>query len=254
MTAPKVSIIIPTLSAKTKRYLDLCIESIRGLDYPKESLEVILSTPPSYCPTYEGVTTVLHSREREFAEAVNIGVERSDPNSKHIMLLSDDVIMTPDSLKHLVMTAGDSEGLFAGISNCDNYWKYHLAFEVENKGERLAVNERFFRLEDVGFMVPAMMKAKSLYPPGAIRTDTLCFYATLIPRAVWNKLGVLDEGFKTGYEDTDYCERAKRAGIQMHIVLNALIWHFGGVTSSDTLTTAVREQNKKLFLDKWGYC
>lgn len=253
MAWPKVSIIIPTLSPKTKRYLDLCIDSIRNLNYPQDLLDVVISSERAYSPSYPGVLTVKHEKPmRSFAEAVNFGVTRSAADSKYLFLLSDDVILTTDSLKNLVHLSDDADAILGPISNCDNYWTYHLNFEVEHKGERLAINERFMRLEDVSSFVPSMKRAKSLYGAGAIKVETLCFYATLIPRKVWQCLGPLDERYLTGFEDSDYCERAKRRGIKLFTALDALVWHFGGVTTSETLTQADRDENERKFFEKWA--
>ena len=51
----------------------------------------------------------------------------------------------------------------------------------------------------------------------------------LIRREVIDQLGGLDEGFAWGYEDVDYCLRARRAGWRVHYVPDArVIHHWGG--------------------------
>ncbi len=248
MSQPKVSIIIPTRSVYTKLYLDLCIRSIRNLDYPQELLDIVISSPIGYVPLYSDIRTVHHpDPAREFAEAVNYGVEQSDKQSSFILLLSDDVVMTKNSLKNMVKWVGDDCTIMNATSNCDNYWKYMLQFSV---GDR-PVLSRFLKLEDIDGHQLEMMNAESAYPPGMLITDTLCFYATLIPRATWEHLGQLDERFKTGYEDTDYSNRARAAGIPLLICLDAIIWHFGGITSSESVTDSMREANLKLYEEKY---
>ncbi len=254
----KVSIIIPSYSEFSKPYLDLCIESIRNLDYDPKQIEVIISTPKGYKPIYDAkelfcCLTVHHpDPKREFAEAVNYGVECSDLQSKYLLILSDDTIMTRDSLKRLTELAADELIMLNATSNCDNGWKYALSFIIESDGQKLLIADRFFKKEDIAGHELAMMNAKSNYPVGMILTDLLCLYATLIPRKVWDTVGQLDEQFKTGYEDSDYSARAKAAGITMAIALNAIIWHFGGIATSTYLTDGQTAENKRKIEAKYG--
>lgn len=172
------------------------------------------------------------------------------PSSEYLLILSDDTILTKNSLKHLVRFAKDGDYILNATSNCDNYASYWLMFYAGD----YAVTGRFFKLEDTDRIgiTDQMINSESLYASGAIFTDAVCFYATLIPRKVWNKVGELDEDFKTGYEDTDYCVRARSLGIRCGIVLDALIWHFGGVTSEGYLTEEMKKMNKQTFDQKWS--
>ncbi len=47
---------------------------------------------------------------------------------------------------------------------------------------------------------------------------TICFMAAIIPRVIWNKIGLMDERF-TGYgcEDADYCRRVVEAGYKLGV-------------------------------------
>jgi len=230
--AKSVSIIIPTLSAKTKPYLDLCMQSINNLDYPKESIEIVISSPKGYCPQYPEAITYEHDGPRDFAEAVNLGVKRACPTTSFIFIASDDIIFTKDSLKNMV----------------DNYWRYELPFYAG----MTRIPMRFFRRTDIAGLEPEMMNAKSFFGPALLFFESNCFYATMISRSTWNTVGELDARFKTGYEDTDYCKRAAEKGIRCATALNALIWHFGGATSSDYVTDEMRISNVNLFKEKWG--
>ena len=59
--------------------------------------------------------------------------------------------------------------------------------------------------------------------------DEVSGAAMLIRREVIDQLGGLDEGFAWGYEDVDYCLRARRAGWRVHYVPDArVIHHWGG--------------------------
>ncbi len=244
-----VSIIIPTLSEKSKKYLDLCIQSIENLDLDGQ-IEIIISSPKGYAPAYNTAITYEHTGERDFAEAINLGVKQASPESKYYLLLSDDTVLTKDSVKNLIQATGDGNYIMNATSNCDNYDKYWFLFQTSSH----AISGRFFKMEDTDAVgiTHELKDAKSGYPRGIIFTPSVCFYATLIPRKVWDRVGELDTQFKTGYEDTDYCIRANGLGIRCAIALDALIWHFGGVTSSEYLTEEMTANNKKAFDQKWS--
>jgi GT2 family glycosyltransferase len=58
--------------------------------------------------------------------------------------------------------------------------------------------------------------------------DEVSGAAMLIRREVIRQVGGLDEGFAWGYEDVDFCLRAKRAGWQVHYVPAARVIHQWG--------------------------
>jgi GT2 family glycosyltransferase len=96
------------------------------------------------------------------------------------------------------------------------------------------------------------MNAQSIYPEGFIIQEFICFYATLIPRTVWNKVGPLDHKFQTGQDDLDYCLRAQNLKIPSMIAIDSLIWHFGGATADLSLTPQIRQENVDYYTKKWG--
>ncbi len=252
MIKPKVSIIVTTYKESTRRYLDLCIKSIRALNYPSDRLDVVLVARRDYAPEYAGVRTVWPDQQ-SFHNPVglNYGFASADSDSDHYLMLNDDTVLTRDSLARMVELAGDSELIMCPISPCDNYWKYVLHFSLQSGLERIALNDRFYRYDDLKEHHDGMINAESAYPQGLLVTDMLCLYAALIPRKVWQKVGEFDEHFLTGQDDYDYCLRARALDIPRVIALNALIWHFGGVTADSTLDPSIREKNIAYFKSKW---
>ncbi|OFV80517.1 MAG: hypothetical protein A2W26_05455 [Acidobacteria bacterium RBG_16_64_8] len=61
----------------------------------------------------------------------------------------------------------------------------------------------------------------------------ISFTCLYIPRTVYSIVGPLEEGFPGyGYEDTDYCLRARKAGLSMGVVGSVVIHHSVGIRSS----------------------
>lgn len=249
----KVSIIIPSFSANTRAHLDLCLQSIINMNYPLGLIDVIVSTPAAYEPECLFFAKVVHHPDpnRQFAEAVNYGVKMSHPESKYLLILNDDTILTKNSLLELVRTAEQEPAVINPTSNCDLGWKYLLSLELEKDGEKYQISKRFFGMNEALGFEQSLMNAKSIYPRGAMLTDTLALYATLIPRKIWDDVGELDEQFKTGYEDSDWCHRAKLKGWPLKIELSSIIWHFGGVATLECLSQEQTDENKRKFFAKW---
>lgn len=253
MQLPKISIVLVTYLESSKPYLDACVKSIEGLNYPKENLDLVLVSSGEYRPPSPFKKHVHSSARMHFPEAVNLGVEHTDISTEHILILNDDTILTPDSLIGLVDVAQNKNCIVGPISPCDNYMAYQLQFYYwENETTPRPIFNRFHRWDDFKDKTEMLNRAKSIYPAGAIARPFICFYAVLIPRAVWFKVGQLDPNFKTGQDDIDYSYRVKQNGFGVYIALHSLIWHFGGVTADQTLTTEIRKGNIEYFRQKWG--
>jgi GT2 family glycosyltransferase len=255
---PKVSLIVVSYLKEAYPYLKNTLTSIEALNYPKEMLDVVLVTSGDWKPEIGDFKELninhQHSQSRlHYPEGVNFAVSHSDPTSKHLMLLNDDVILTKDSLKELVVHAGDAPIVLGPISNCDQFLKYQLFLNVIKDGKPYPIRERFFRIERVEELgLESFINTPFLYPPGVIKQDFLCFYATLIPRIVWDMVGPLDPNFKTGQDDIDYSRRCAQKNIPMAVCLSSLIWHHGGVSADLSLTNEIRKLNVDYFVNKWG--
>lgn len=253
---PKVSLIVVTYLEKNQRYLDLCLRSIENLDYPKDSFETIVVSSGAYVPKIPDCAKQVHNiNDMHYPEAINFGAENTSLDSKHLLLLNDDTLLTKDSLKNLVHQVGDAECIVGPTSNCDNHFKYHLAlgYRKPDSNNLIQLDKRFYRYDDWAPIADELMNAESIYPSGFISQEFVCFYATLIPRKVWDKIGPLDRNFKTGQDDLDYCLRAKENKIPVVIALHALIWHFGGTTADEVLTNSIRNENIEYYKKKWGF-
>lgn len=251
----KVSLIIPTYLASNQRYLDVCLKSIANLDYPKELLETVIVASNGFQPTIpDGLIrpTIIKTYERlHYAAAINLGVRSASKDADFYFLISDDVILTRDCLKIMVANAGESQYIMGATSNCDLGTKHALFMGYSRPDGIVRLDSHQYRYENLEEHLPGLYNATSFYMEGMIRFDYLCFYAVLIPRSVWQKVGTLDETFKSGQEDVDYCKRALKLDVPCAMSLSAVIWHFGGVTADQVLTDEVRKTNKEYFKAKW---
>ena len=243
----KVAIIITTYLEESKPYLDACIESVLGLNYPQHLIDVILVGRKSYKPEYLGVETIApDSDDFGNSEGMNYGAKNAgDPD--FYLFLNDDVILTRDSLRNLVASAGNESVILGPISNCDQGIKYFLF-----TGNKPLPNQLRFKPETHAEAAKELMEVQSVYPPGIILQKHLYFYAVLIPAHVWARVGEFGEQYSTGPDDLDYSRRAQQQGIPLGICLDALIFHCSGTTADLTLTPEKRAANAKAWEQTWG--
>lgn len=250
-----ISLIVPTYLPENQKYLDLLFESIDNLDYPKDQLELIVVSSGGFEPKIK--TSLNHklglSKERKhYAQAINIGVKMASPDSKFYFHLSDDVILTKNCLTEMLPNAEMNTALIAATSNCDNSRKYQLLMGLmQDDGSFLQFDRNVYEYQDLVGHKKKLMNAESIYPPGLLFENFVCFYAVLIPAKVWKVVGELDENFENGQEDLDYCLRLRAEKIPIATCLRALIWHFSGVTAKTTVDVPMRIKNIEYFQNKY---
>ncbi len=269
MTLPRVTIVVTTYVPESKAYLDLCIRSIANLDYPKDRLQLILVGKKDFAPLYDNVLTVYpdthYLADRNLGEhfftptSLNYGALFMNDDSDYIMDLNDDTIMTRDSLKNMVQAAEDFGRKVAinPISQCEPllYDFYHTSGQSPWGADH---KPQYMRMDSVEGRQLEFMNMKS-QGHGSAPIDFLCMYATLIPAQAWRtiKNGTtadaigFDENFKTGQDDIDYSKRLSANGFGLAICADAIVWHFGGVNSSNTVSSDLRRENVKYFIKKW---
>jgi hypothetical protein len=82
-------------------------------------------------------------------------------------------------------------------------------------------------------------------------------FCSLIPRAVWEKVGELDERFEVGmFEDDDYSHRLAKAGYRIVSAEDCFVHHFGQGAFSKLAHERYQEifdHNRRRFEEKWGF-
>ena len=156
-----------------------------------------------------------------FADAVNMGIGRAG-RTKDVIVMNDDALLeTPEGFDQLKAAEEDHDGLISAtvrgvVGNPDQ----------SNKGaDYLSWTDRH-----------------------------LAFICVYISQSLIRRVGLLDTRF-TGYgwEDTDYCERVKRAGGGWFVEGKCVVEH--GLTLKSTYrdngTPPDFEEGKRKFLEKW---
>jgi O-antigen biosynthesis protein len=80
-------------------------------------------------------------------------------------------------------------------------------------------------------------------------------FCLLMHRAVYEKIGGLDERFGIGlFDDDDLAERARRAGFELAVAHDLFVHHFGSRTFAGNGIDAGKllDENARRFAAKWG--
>lgn len=215
---PKVSIIFPNYNGGQEP-ID-CLKSIAKLNYPQKKIETIVidngSTDGSDIKIKKLFPKVKFIKNQEnvgFAKAVNRGILAS--TATYIFIGNDDLVFIKDSLKNLIDYAAKIST--TGVLGGKIFYK--------NNPRKLASCGYYFN-KWTG-RIQTKKKPNSIGYP-----DWVQGCAMLIPRKVFQKIGLLDERFTHLFEDFDFCQRAKKSGYRVIYLPTAHFLHRESVTAN----------------------
>lgn len=221
----KVDIVIPTYN--NPQGLKLCLESIKACtDSPLYNIIVVYSGKDEATHRWldaRGDIQYVRRPPTVFAPAVNAGIRAG--KAKYVCILNDDVIVSRGWLRALVDACVGGYGATGPLSNCDKGWLHN--FDINIGGVNLLPGSN--TIEQIEPIIPQIYAWKS---PWADMPDRawLAFYCTLIPRAVLDKVGLLNESYVNSGEDVDLCRRIAKMGYGLRQTYKSFVFHFGAVS------------------------
>jgi GT2 family glycosyltransferase len=222
---PTVSILIPSFNGW--HLLEPCLESIRQLDYPGESGEVIVIDNASTDGTAEKIekrfpgVRILRSEENlGFAPALTQAA--SKVSSKYLAFLNNDTRIDPHWLSGLVDALESEEARrMRAVAACGAI----LSWEGDGV--------QFFG-GHINFLGKAFHHCPSLEELNAAPAVEPAFYACgagmLIDREIFLKSGGFDEDYFMIFEDVDLGWRLNLMGLKTLLVRDARIYHREGAS------------------------
>jgi hypothetical protein len=152
-----------------------------------------------------------------YAEGNNVGIRFALRvfDSDYVLLLNNDVIVASDFLAQMISAAKALPE--AGIFSPKTYF-YDLPERIQLTWNRVELGRGDIFLAGAGEIDQGQFDeiVETDYSPG------VCF---LIRRATIDSLGLFDSEFFCYLEESDYCFRARKAGIRSIYVPKARIWH-----------------------------
>lgn len=236
---PLVTVLVAHHLDANRGYLDLALKSL--LATTGIAIEIICLADSETCPEVpEKVTLVYDGRLDNATKKMHRGVKMAHPDSQYLLFMSDDVVVTKDTISRMVYDTHELPMIVGPMCNGDNGSRYLTDFYRETK-EGCTFLPVTLGIEDLkgeeDLFIQRFDTLRGTNPHNRIliRQDWLCFYLVLIPKTVWEKVGLLDETLDCRYNDVDYCQRAARLGISCYINANAFCLHFGSKTLPQTV-------------------
>lgn len=247
MRFPSISVVV--LTYNNWAYTEACLNSLlQCSDYPGR-LEIVVTDNASSDETVERLEEwaareprmklVLNQANLGFSAGNNAGLAAA--SGDYLIMLNNDTVVTRGWLLTLLrhFQADARLGLLGPATN-------HIGNEskvpvVYDSIEHMPAAARRYTLPHMG----------QLYP-----MKTLAFFCVMMPRAVYEKVGPMDENFGRGFfEDDDYSRRIEQQGLHLACADDVLVHHrlsasFDKVDNSER--QALFERNKAYYESKWG--
>jgi len=244
--SPTVSILIPIHNC-----LELtaaCLQSIRECT-SLENVEVILIDDASDSATaaalkqeveaFEALNcpaSIIRNEERQSFSANNNAAAR-EAKGTFLCLLNNDTIVTPGWLEGL-LDVMERRSDIAVLGNKHLFpatgLLHHCGIGLDSDGHPIHLHPH------ADPDLPAANYERDL--------QMVSFACVLIKADIYQKLRGLDERYRNGYEDCDFCLRAVRNGYKVAYTPASIIYHYGQSTPGRTDTDSA---NWQLFRNQW---
>ena len=232
---PLVSVIIPTRDKAG--LLGRCLTAMRSHSrYPAREIIVVDSAPEEPLPEHleSAITKLVPFEDRvfNFSRAVNLGAARA--SGEFLLLLNDDAEATANGwLEAMLEQAQRREIGVVGARLVDRHG------EPNHEGIVLGI-----------WGMPAANLAFRYWGLGDCLRDCSAVTAAcmMTRRDVFNELGGFDEGMRLGWNDVDYCLRARRAGYSVVYSPAAVLRHDESATRGAT----PHFEDDIFFRRRWG--
>lgn len=227
MTCDRVSIIILNWNG----YCDTsdCLESLRKINYGNYDVIVVDNCSDNneadlLKERFGQWAHIIASENNDgFCKGNNIGIQYAlnslDPD--YVLLLNNDTAVDVDFLTGLVDAAESRKS--AGVVGGKIYFFNDLKQIQIVWGKTNLWHWQLF------LSVPRYSSIRKVVDKGQYdytrEVDWVSGCCILIKKEVLNKIGLLEESYFAGWDDTDYCFCAKKAGFSVLYTHRAQIWH-----------------------------
>ena len=220
---PKVSIIFSNLNGGEEPLE--CLASIQKLTYPKAKIETIVidnsstdGSPENIEKKFPKVKLMKLKAAIGLPASLNLGIKNS--TGRYIFICNDDVVLAKDSISKMLDYFKRNTNI--GVLGGSVFYKNNPTLLIESAPK-------------FNFYLGLIKKSKaSLRPREAIWLQSC---AIMVPKAVFDHIGLFDEGYYPLYfDDFDFCLRAKKAGYKIIHYPDAFFWHGEGKTTDKVHT------------------
>jgi GT2 family glycosyltransferase len=219
-----------------------CLESLRRQSFADFEIVLVANGAGDWAESLAkefGAKLVRFAENRGFAPAINAGIAASEPPL--VLLLNDDVELDPAWLEKTTALLEEKPD----ISFCCGKIYQSDGRTIDNAGDALSMGGAAWRLGYGRADAPEFDVPRSLI--------AISMTAALFRRAVFDRIGLLDENFFSYLEDMDFSIRLWRAGLNGMYLPQATARHHGGASSAGDESAHVFQlmtQNQLALLSK----
>lgn len=255
--APILSVVI--VSWNVREDLHECLKSLGigdqglGVSDGGSDIEIIVVDNGSTDGTagmvrneFPQVRLIVNERNLGYTKANNQGIQRG--RGKYILLLNPDTVVQTNALQTLILCAeAHPEGGIIGpkLLNPDGSIQ-RSARSFPDIGAGLFRNTPLGRLFPHNPFVRRYLLTDFRYDT-VREVDWVSGAAMLVRREVFERIGLLDEGFWAYCEDVDLCWRARQAGFKVLFCPHAVIIHKIGRSSDQRLVPSIIQHHKSMW-------
>lgn len=217
----KISVVIPNFNGEA--FLENCLNSLKEQTFKEfdviivddcssdNSLEVIKKYPE--------VRLLINKRNSGFAISVNNGIQAS--NCEYVLLLNNDVVVTPDFIERLYRSIEGKPKVFSVSSRMVRYYERD---KIDDTGDFYNLLGWAYKRGD-GKSVAKLLKSTGVF--------STCAGAGIYRCDVFNEVGLFDERYFAYLEDVDVSYRGRIHGYVNRYEPTAVCYHIGSATTAD---------------------
>lgn len=165
-----------------------------------------------------------------WGRGANIGSQLAE--GEYLLHLNNDTEVSKDWLTPLVREMDDDIAVVAGTLRNPDGTIQHAGIQLYHDTNGTLVAENI----------------KTEQP--ARDVECLSLAAALVRAEAWNQLGGIDPLFRNGYEDVDFCLRAKKAGWRLRYTPESEVMHIGSASGPERWTHV--QDNIRTLNERWS--
>ena len=237
---PLVSILIPYHNCRkmTEECLQSLAENCGGVPHEIILVDDASAEQPDLAalPNRDAIRVLRNEKRKSFSE--NNNAAAAIARGEFLVLLNNDTLATPGWLAALIAAARREKHL--GVLG--NKHLYPQTKLLQHAG--MAFDEK-------GFPYHLNPGTDPAAPSANVRREFQCvtFACVLISAKVYRELGGLDTAYRNGFEDVDFCLRARAAAYRVVYSPGSVIFHYGQSTPGRKDND---DANWRIFQERWG--
>jgi GT2 family glycosyltransferase len=246
VAAPQVSIVVVTFN--NLLFTRMCLESVlANTRSPSYELLVVDNASTDGTPAYLHQLAARHRHVRVAVNHSNVGFAAANNQAlsqaagRDLVLLNNDTIVPPDWLSNLLQHLDDPRiGLVGPTTN--------------RLGNQAEIETGYRSYGDFTAFAESIVGSGTTTP---FDIEIGSMFCLALRRATYQRLGAIDEQFRIGmFEDVDYSERARAAGLRVVCAPDVFVHHFGsatfGVLAAAGEFGSLFHENRRRWEAKWN--